>query len=69
MKTYHYWFIAAAIFYIAENWWFGWNSKPSCTAERVCDYIVLILVWSGMYKLIVRDVTNEVLKKLKELAK
>lgn len=33
--------------WIAETWWFGWNLTPSCTAERVCDWISLLAMAFG----------------------
>lgn len=30
-----------------ETWYFGWNSKPSCPAEMICDYIASGLMYSG----------------------
>lgn len=66
MKTkVNYWLWASVIFFIAENCWFGWNRKPSCTAERVCDYIVVILFWVGFSKWFVSSMAEEVAKKIK----
>ncbi len=39
--------ILGVLFNFAETWYFGWNSKPSCPAEMLCDYISHIMVISG----------------------
>lgn len=40
--------IAGILFNFIETWYFGWNLKPSCPAEAVCDYIAGVAMVSGM---------------------
>ncbi len=62
---YRGWLYASVIFYILENCWFGWNSEPSCTAERVCDFIVLTLLYVAMFKWTVITIASKVVDKVK----
>ena len=38
---------AGFIFNIIETAYFGWNTKPSCTEEMICDYIASALILGG----------------------
>jgi len=38
---------AAAIFWLAETGYFGWNMRPQTHAEVVCDQIVSIIFFSA----------------------
>lgn len=47
------WIIAGLVFWFLETAYFGFNSTPSCNAERICDRIAVSLVWFGVIKLVV----------------
>ena len=40
--------IGGFVFNFLETWYFGWNLKPSCPAEMVCDYIATFAMLIGM---------------------
>lgn len=38
--------IAALVFWFAETTYFGWNMRPICETERLCDlWSQLIMFW------------------------
>lgn len=39
--------LGGLIFNLIETWFFGWNLKPSCPSEALCDYIAEIMIVSG----------------------
>jgi len=39
--------LAGLAFWLFETWWFGWNMRPSCGAERLCDDLALVIVAYG----------------------
>lgn len=39
--------IIAFLFWLAETAFFGWNKTPQSSAERVCDYLALIILVIG----------------------
>lgn len=36
--------LLAIVFSFAETWYFGWNFRPASTAEKICDYISLMIL-------------------------
>ena len=44
---------AGFIFNIIETAWFGWNLKPSCPEEMICDYIVDAMMGGGLIWLLI----------------
>lgn len=50
--------IAGFVFNFLETWYFGWNWKPSCRLEMICDYAasaamiagMMIILWEGSDK-------------------
>lgn len=40
-------FFLALIFNVLETWYFGWNTKASCPAEMIADYISKFGVFAG----------------------
>jgi hypothetical protein len=40
--------ILGLLFNFAETAYFGWNQKPSCPNEFICDYISQIMIISGI---------------------
>lgn len=39
---------AGFIFNIIETGWFGWNLKPTCPEEMICDYISSAMMIGGL---------------------
>ena len=39
---------AGFIFNIIETAWFGWNLKPTCPEEMICDYISSAMMIGGL---------------------
>lgn len=55
--------VFAAVFFIAENCYFGWNRQPSCKAERICDMFVLYLCLYALVRILIRREIKKILKE------
>jgi len=61
--------LIAFVIWILENCYFGWNSHPSCTAERIWDYISFMTGFTGGWYYLIDSIATKVIKKLKESEK
>ena len=41
--------LVALIFCFIETAYFGWNRRPCCTAEAVCDHLVGVVMFLGIF--------------------
>jgi len=44
MKLYWILFLSGAGFWFVETWFFGWNMRPEGIAEKICDYLSVMLI-------------------------
>lgn len=58
-------FIIGILFWICETWYFGWNKTPSCWAEKVCDFLALVIIFSAMVRMFIDEIAEEVVKRIK----
>lgn len=58
--------IIAILFWLLETWFFGWNKKPSCFAESVCDWLVIMMVTVFVIINIIEAAVHEAIKRIKE---
>jgi len=59
-------FIISVLFWLSETWYFGWNTKPSCRAERICDWMAIVTYTVAVFQMAVQHIANEVVKKIKK---
>ena len=51
--------VAGFVFNIIETWYFGWNSKPSCPLEMICDYVCTAAILAGWLILLWMVISND----------
>jgi hypothetical protein len=61
-----YWIYLAVVFWLVEIWYFGWNTEPSCTAEKICDGVAVGLWLIGAVEWFIARIAEAVVDKLKE---
>jgi hypothetical protein len=57
-------FIIGVLFWLGETWYFDWNTTPSCQAEKICDFIAWVIVFTSMIRMFINEIAKEVIKSL-----
>ncbi len=60
------WIGIGFLLWLAETWYFGWNEKPSCIAENVCDSIALVFLFTGLTHVVIIAIAKEVVTQIEK---